>query len=85
MPASKPRRMHALVSALTSTLILGSCAIPQTLFGGRTESVDVNAVACRSFKPITWADGDTDETLRQVREHNAAWVALCGARAANVE
>ncbi|HRE44945.1 MAG TPA: hypothetical protein PKY87_13385 [Terricaulis sp.] len=41
------------------------------------EAVDVNAVACASFTPITWADGDTDETLAQIHEHNNAWRALC--------
>jgi hypothetical protein len=44
----------------------------------RSESVDVNAVACGAFKPITWSPNDTDATLRQVREHNAAWDQLCG-------
>ncbi len=34
-------------------------------------------VACGSFQPIQWAHADTDETLHQVRQHNAAYVALC--------
>ena len=34
--------------------------------------------ACLAFAPITFsASNDTPETIRQVREHNAAWDALC--------
>jgi len=34
--------------------------------------------SCSSFAPITYsARGDTDHTIRQVRQHNAAWEALC--------
>lgn len=34
--------------------------------------------ACTAFAPITYsARGDTPETVQKVREHNAAWVALC--------
>lgn len=34
--------------------------------------------ACTAFRPITYdAISDTPETRQQVREHNAAFVALC--------
>lgn len=43
--------------------------------GGCWRTVDT---ACSAFRPITYdARGDTVETRQQVREHNAAWVALC--------
>jgi hypothetical protein len=75
-----PKRL-ALACALASMLILASCGHLTTLIGaGSRSSIDVNAVACEAFKPITWADGDTDDTLRQVHQHNAAWTELCGAR-----
>jgi len=35
-------------------------------------------VACQSFQPIYWGKGDTDKTVAQVKEHNAAGKALCG-------
>lgn len=36
-------------------------------------------VACQAFRPITYsASQDTPETVRQVREHNAAYRAVCG-------
>lgn len=45
------------------------------LLTGCYKTVDT---ACTAFKPITYdAISDTSETRTQVREHNAAWVALC--------
>lgn len=61
-------------------MTLGACATLTSIFGP-TEEIDVNAVACGGFHPITWSRADTDDTIRQVREHNAAWEALCGADA----
>jgi hypothetical protein len=34
-------------------------------------------VSCAAFQPIRWSRRDTDETIRQAKEHNAAWKALC--------
>jgi hypothetical protein len=51
-------------------LILADCATT-------TASVGTDAVACSTFEPIRWSKKDTDDTIRQVKEHNAAWVALC--------
>jgi hypothetical protein len=61
------RRM--LGSALALTLSLGACATT-------TGSVATD-VSCEAFEPILWSQEDTDETIRQIREHNAVWVALC--------
>jgi hypothetical protein len=33
--------------------------------------------ACRAYVPIRYSRHDTAETIRQAREHNAAWDALC--------
>jgi hypothetical protein len=33
---------------------------------------------CAAAKPILWSARDSDETIRQVKEHNAAGSALCG-------
>lgn len=35
-------------------------------------------VPCESIQPIRWSRDDTDETIAQVREHNAVVVATCG-------
>jgi hypothetical protein len=62
---------------LSSMLIMAGCASLTNLLGRSESSLPVNDVACRAFGPITWSPSDTDETLRQIREHNAAWTALC--------
>lgn len=40
-------------------------------------SSDIRQSMCRIFRPITWSPADTDETIAGVKEHNAAWKALC--------
>lgn len=77
-PRSKQRKLRAMALLLASSLLLASCASLTNLLGQTERRVDVNAVACGAFKPITWSRNDTDQTLLQVRQHNAAWVALCG-------
>ena len=42
-----------------------------------TGSAATDAVACSAFDPIRWSAKDTDETIRQVKGHNAAWKAVC--------
>lgn len=32
---------------------------------------------CQAFVPIYWSRADTQMTIGQVREHNAAWDAIC--------
>jgi hypothetical protein len=34
--------------------------------------------ACVAFAPITYAKADTDQTIVQIRQYDAAWRALCG-------
>ncbi len=36
------------------------------------------AAFCPAFEPIAWSAADTPETIRQAKEHNAAYAALCG-------
>lgn len=63
------RQRVALLCVLAP--ILASCA-------GLTTSRDRIEPACVALAPILWSARDTDETLRQIKAHNAAWVALCG-------
>jgi hypothetical protein len=51
---------------------LASC---KTTGSGAT---DPALVACASYKPVYWSKSDTPETVSQIKEHNAAWKALCG-------
>jgi len=77
----RKQKLHAIACVMSLPLILSGCAsltsFAESLMAKPAEAVDVNAVACASFTPITWADGDTDETLAQIHEHNNAWRALC--------
>lgn len=65
---ARPAMRAALL--LMPLLMLPGCAT-------MTASVGTDAVACSAFEPIRWSKKDTDETIRQVKEHNAAWLALC--------
>lgn len=33
---------------------------------------------CQVARPISWSTKDTDETIRQVKAHNAVYTKLCG-------
>jgi len=83
MRQSNRLKLRVLACAMLSPLILSGCASVTGIFEMMTrtpaETVDVNAVACGAFKPIKWSRGDTDGTLAQIHEHNAAYDALCGA------
>ncbi|GLK72613.1 hypothetical protein GCM10017643_27290 [Ancylobacter dichloromethanicus] len=62
-----------LASVLTGTLFLVGC-VTTTAGEGTT-----GKAVCRSFRPITWSAQDTDETIAQVKAHNAVWREICGA------
>ena len=35
--------------------------------------------SCRAFEPISFdGEEDTPDTIKEIREHNAAWRAICG-------
>lgn len=61
-----PRRL----AALPLMLILSACVT--TTGSGGTETY------CKVVEPIGWSVEDTDETIAQVKSHNAVWVELCG-------
>lgn len=46
--------------------------------GQTTASGVTSNAACILFQPISWSGKDTDETIRQVKGHNAVYVASCG-------
>jgi hypothetical protein len=63
----KPVRLFVLTSLVTLT----SCATP-TISVAPTDKV-----ACASFRPVYWSKNDTDKTIAQIKEHNAAITAIC--------
>jgi len=65
-----PRHAMRAALLLMLLLILQGCAMT-------TGSAGTDVVACSAFEPIRWSVKDTDETIRRVKEHNAAWKAVC--------
>lgn len=63
-------KLCGLALLLSVPLMLTACQ--QTTRTGGAE------VLCVGFQPITYADADTRETVRQIIGHNAAWGSLCG-------
>lgn len=57
-------------------LILSACAT--TTGSGETNPLPGAETFCRVAKPISWSVRDTDETIREVKSHNAVGKALCG-------
>lgn len=66
-------KMLNVPAMMLAGLLLTGCET--TTDSGATDAL---RVACMSFVPIRWSKLDTDKTLEQVREHNAAGKKLCG-------
>lgn len=72
MLSTRSTRLATFVAMpLLAMPILTGCATT-TATGGRTD-----AVPCSAFEPIRWSHRNTDPTIRAVKEHNAAWTAVC--------
>lgn len=56
---------------MISLVTLTSCATTTT------SVAPTDKVFCGAARPIYWSKSDTDKTIAQVKEHNAAWKALC--------
>ncbi len=82
MPLIK-RVAHAVLWSLMLISILTGCTTTMDSGGidGPAGGADVRAVACGAFQPIAWSSHDTDATIRQIKQHNAGYAALCSARA----
>lgn len=61
--------MCAKLVTLAATLILAAC---QT-----TTPTSVIDTSCLAMEPITYSRSDTAATAKQIRQHNAAYKALC--------
>jgi hypothetical protein len=71
--------MRAAVPSLMLICILNGCTT--TTGSSATDTpvglADAGSLACGAFQPITWSTRDTDQTIRQVKAHNASFVAVC--------
>ena len=64
------KKQFPMLVGLAATQVLAACGT-MTGSGG-------TSVPCGAFEPIRWSQADTDETIAQVKGHNAAWKAVCG-------
>lgn len=67
---SRERLVHALLLTAAMLTLIG-CA-SQTSGGAGSNGV------CAVWLPVTWADADSDETIRGVKGNNAARSSYCG-------
>ncbi len=64
------RRAGRAGMPIMMALTLTACA-PTTVGGG-------SGVFCRVARPISWSVADSDQTIREVKAHNAVGRTLCG-------
>lgn len=72
-PFAKPTLRASML--LFVTLTLSACGHLTGSVG--TEPVRGAETFCAIAQPITWSARDTDQTIREVKSHNATGVALC--------
>ena len=61
---------------LALLLILTACSTTPTI---GTSGEEINRVVCESFKPISYsASRDSERTIAEIREFNAALETFCG-------
>lgn len=58
---------------MISLATLGACATTT----GSVAPIEPNTF-CLLAQPIRWSQSDTDETIRQAKEHNAVGKRVCG-------
>jgi hypothetical protein len=64
----------AMMSAVVFSAIPNGCAT----MTGSNAPIESQASFCAVGKPILWSARDSDATILQVKEHNAAGSVLCG-------
>lgn len=75
MPRSQlPTKLGLTCAILILAIPLASCATTTDI------AAPTDRVACQAFKPIYWSGKDTPATAAEVKEHNAAWKAICAAK-----
>jgi len=69
LAADCTRRCWQGAIAVCAMVTLTACA----------KAIPTNAgkLSCLAFSPITWSVLDTDTTIGEIKQHNAAWDAYC--------
>jgi hypothetical protein len=60
-------------------LALTACKSLPVTAGGENELQPQADWACLAFQPITWSGSDTQQTIAEIRTHNAVFEAVCPA------
>lgn len=66
-----------MTSAKTAPLLALVLILPLTGCVSMTASSETKQALCDQFQPLRWSGSDTDETIKQAKEHNAVFVKLC--------
>lgn len=74
---SNKHRLFATICVAGLTLILTACATMTDLGGARDAPPPQRAAFCDVAKPIGWAVLDTNQTIAEVKAHNAVGKRLC--------
>lgn len=64
------KRVLLAALLISATPMLASCA-------SRTSIGATSRVFCEAAQPITWSDADSDQTIREIKAHNASYDAVC--------
>jgi len=64
-------RPCALAGLLIALITMSSCRMM-----GINAATDADWF-CLAFLPIQWSANDTDQTIIEVKKHNAVWTSLC--------
>lgn len=72
-----PVKLAKLFAISIFAILTASCA---TTSSSAPTKEAASKVACQSFETIYWSGKDTPKTVAQIKEHNAAYEAVCGAK-----
>ncbi len=72
---SRMRGLRVLPLALLLPIISGCATMTASAVPDRA---DPRRLACGAFAPILWSADDTDQTIIQIKEHNAVGKQICG-------
>lgn len=73
------RNWRVTMFGVLSSATLASCGTTTMDFAATSSSSHAlgRAAFCDVARPISWSRNDTDQTILQVKEHNAVGQALC--------
>jgi hypothetical protein len=68
-----PKRLLRVPVLLVTALVIATCAPTMAT----SVSTEIKRIVCGLWQPISWADADTDQTIREVKKNNARRKVFC--------